>query len=149
MSDFFHESAVIVQDGNLNRASIFQAIDLDGNIGIYAEINQEGSDNYALITQTGENNSTRINQISNSNYTNVSQDGVANSANILQANSYNTLYATQAGDNNNILLTQSGSAIATLLEAGKNNVINGAQSFGSTMNVNMVGNNQTATVRQN
>jgi minor curlin subunit len=149
MSDFYHDSAIIFQNGSFNQAAILQSNDLGSNAGSYAEINQEGSDSFALVTQLGEQNSARVNQIRDSNYANVTQDGFGNSADISQSDSYNTVYATQIGNNNSISLTQSSSATATLMEIGNNNTINATQNFGGKINIRIEGDNKTVTVHQN
>ena len=102
-TNFFHNSARVVQDGNSNLADIFQSSDFSRESGHYAEIKQDGFDNQAMINQSGDHNGARINQIGDSSYTNASQTGFANSADIIQMGNGNTLYSIQTGNNNSII----------------------------------------------
>ena len=147
--DFSRNSALVVQNGNANRANILQSNDLGGVSGNFAEIKQDGVENDALITQSGDHNRARIDQTGDSHIANVTQTGFTNSADIIQTGYGNALYATQTGNNNSITLSQPGSATANLALIGNDNTINGSQAAGSTMNIRLEGNGWNVKVGQN
>ena len=152
--DFSRNSALVVQNGNANRANILQSNDLGSVSGNYAEIKQVGGGNDASITQSGgDHNRARIDQTGESHIAKVTQTGFTNSADIIQTGRGNALDATQTGNNNSIIFSQLGLGKVNLVQSGNDNTLDIKQAAGTgtgtTTTIRQDGNGSKAIVSQN